>query len=239
MTTAGSAENERSSAPIAGLRGFTSRSTTGARLRLTPTEASVVAMSRPHVVAAASSSSWPIEASESIVGKPVAGVRRATRPPSWSIATMSRRSPARPCRPAVRARSCLGDWTLRGSPVVWSRSNRTMPPRPNLAMASATGPASATVMPRKPTTSRPAIVRRRSAAGLADAIALAVGDTEGETEDEAAGGPLGGAKVGGSVRPLADGRQAATSAAAADRTAQRNPRRLSNRRGLGSGTTRG
>src|SRR5580765_210806 len=114
-----------------------------------------------------------------------------------------------------------------------------MPPRPSLAMASATGPASATVMPRKPTTSRPAIVRRRSAAGLAEAIGLAAGRVEGKADGETAGGVLGVAKLGGSDRPLADGRHAATSAAAADRTAPRNPRRLSDRRGLGSGITRG
>jgi hypothetical protein len=86
--------------------------------------------------------------------------------------------------------------------------------------------------------SSPAIVRRRSAAGLADAIGLAVGDADGEAAGEAADGALGGARLGDSERPLADGRQAATSAAAVDRTAPRNPRRLSNQRELGSGITR-
>jgi hypothetical protein len=94
-------------------------------------------------------------------------------------------------------------------------------------------------MPRKPTTRRPAIVRRRLVVGLAEAMGLAVDDGAGKADGETADGALDGAKLGGSERSLADGRQAATSAAAADRTAPRNPRRLSDRRGLGSGITRG
>ena len=81
VTAAGSAENERPSAPIAGLSGLTSRSTTGARLRLIPTEASVVAIDRAHA-SIALSPFVAISCSPANAGKPVAGDRRATRPPS-------------------------------------------------------------------------------------------------------------------------------------------------------------
>jgi hypothetical protein len=106
-------------------------------------------------------------------------------------------------------------------------------------MASASGPASATVIPRKPTTSRPAIVRRRSAAGLADALGLAGSDADGDSGNGAVGRPVAGATLGIGERSFVDGRQAATTAAPAARAAPRNRLRLRNGCGLASGITQG
>ena len=80
-------------------------------------------------------------------------------------------------------------------------------------------PAFATVMPRKPTTSRPAIVRRRSTAGLADDPALGEGDSAGSDG-------LGSAvdvepALGAGVSRFDEGRHAARMAAAAARAAPR------------------
>jgi len=94
-------------------------------------------------------------------------------------------------------------------------------------------------MPRKPTTSSPAIVRRRSADGLADGAGLAVGDSEGDAAGEAGIPSVAGATLGVGERWLDEGRQAATRAAPAARAAPRNLRRVSNRYGLGSGITPG
>jgi hypothetical protein len=83
------------------------------------------------------------------------------------------------------------------------------------------GPAFATVIPRKPTTSRPAIVRRRSTVGLAGGAELgAVGAEDGIDDD--VGSPLGvGRVVGPGVASLDDGRHAVTRAATAARAAPR------------------
>src|SRR5258706_15902963 len=94
------------------------------------------------------------------------------------------------------------------------------PPRPSFAIASAIGPAFATVMPRKPTTSRLAIVRRRSTAGLAEGTRLGEGVGAGESDGLAWA-------VGAELAPgegesgFDEGRHAATSAAPAARAAPR------------------
>jgi hypothetical protein len=91
-------------------------------------------------------------------------------------------------------------------------------------------------MPRKPTTSRPAIVRRRPA-GLAVALGLADSDADGDSGNGVVGRSVAGATLGVGERSFVDGKQAATRAAPAARAAVRNPRRLRNGCGLGSGIT--
>jgi hypothetical protein len=80
---------------------------------------------------------------------------------------------------------------------------------------------SATVIPLKPTTRRPAIVRRRSTAGLADATddGLGLGEVDGAEGSE----PVGvGTALGVGVRWSDDGRHAAAKVATVARAAARN-----------------
>ena len=180
-TTSGSAENERPSAPIAGLLGFTSRSTTGARLRVIPARARVAASDFAQWRAAASVPT-PISASDATAGNPCAGASLVTTPPSWSTAMTGAR-PAASRISLVRRRTWAGDRMLRVFAVRWSRSNRMTPPSPSRSAAATQG-ASPSLDPRNPTTRRPAI--RCSSDGVAG---VRPGDAGATVEVAAGVGP--------------------------------------------------
>jgi len=119
--TPGSPENARS--PITGLRALVSTSRRGAKFTSTPTARSSAAVATPTAAATVSLRQQQREQARA-GGNQVKGgsLRRATRPPSWSIPTRGTGFPA----PAAertsrhRARSWAGLSTFR--------ENRTTPP---------------------------------------------------------------------------------------------------------------
>ena len=129
-TVAGSEPNERM--PMTGLSGLLLTSRSGARSMLMPTATSSAAMARAMRRAFSTS---PVAATAIALGnsvKPLASFRRATRPPSWSMAMSSGGSPfacAAACKSAVSWASSSGEPTLR--------SKRMMPPTCSSVTAAA------------------------------------------------------------------------------------------------------
>mmetsp|Transcript_32739 Transcript_32739/g.104332 ORF Transcript_32739/g.104332 Transcript_32739/m.104332 type:complete len:245 (-) Transcript_32739:7-741(-) len=117
-TTAASREKDRSA--ITGLSGFVSTSTTGARSISMWTSRSSLPSTRPAACAAPSgSAALPRLRADGMTEK--GGPRRATRPPSWSMA-MRKGALASRLRSAHRPATCLGSFTLR--------LNNIAPPNP-------------------------------------------------------------------------------------------------------------
>ena len=176
---------------MAGFFGFTSTSTTGARSRSMPAAAIVAPIARPAASATAGSPVAPMAASVLVAGNPIAGFRRETLPPSWSIA-MSSGPDAAARSEAVSAASCRGDWMFRRPPVVWSRSNRITPPSPP-ASAAVIGSVGWIVSPRKPTSSIRAILAR---SGAGSVVGVALGGDAGDEDATRRRARFGGTRRG-------------------------------------------
>ena len=246
-TTSGSAENARPSAPIAGLVGLTSRSTTGAKSRLHPVSAIVVASVRAQVRAAAADPA-PTVASDARAGNPWDGPKRVTTPPSWSTPIIRPSDPAAARSSRVSAATWAAEATLRAPPPIWSRSNRITPPSPSRVIAVRTHGASARRSPRNPTIRRPATRHASSSTGEGRGVMVGDGAADaGGDSLEAGGDSLGAGEAGWLAAGVlgcdvasgdgdGPGLHAATSAATPPRLRPARTARR-DRTGFGSGST--